>query len=349
MKKKFARVLAILLSLTLLLSACGGTETTSGSSAASGDTGSSTADAGSSTEDAGAGLDIPSQQLTIGTASAGGAFYPIGTGIAEVITQHVDALNVTAEVTGGSVENPRLVGNNESDLGIANADHANFAVAGTDPYDQPYNVEAVCSLHASILHIVTTEDSGITSIEDLKGQKVAVGPAGGGSIPMMTAVLKAYGMTMDDIVPSYLSYDDGISQLTDGQVKAALVGAGYPAASVMAMAATDKVVMLSIDDDKMDAISADNPFYSKVVVSKDVYETDNDVTVLGVRNLIVCSPDLSEDTVYAITKALYENLDELKSYHNSLSDVEQSTMVDTAGVKLHPGAEKYYKEVGAIQ
>jgi TRAP transporter TAXI family solute receptor len=334
--------LTILFFLALLLSACGGTETTSNSSTAVNDT-------GSSTEDAGAGRDIPFQQLTIGTASAGGAFYPIGTGIAEVITQHVDALNVTAEVTGGSVENPRLVGNNESDLGIANADHANFAVAGTDPYDQPYNVEAICSLHASILHIVTTEDSGITSIEDLKGQKVAVGPAGGGSIPMMTAVLKAYGMTVDNIAPIYLSYEDSISQLTDGQVKAALVGSGYPAASVMAMAATDKVVMLSIDDDKMEVISADNPFYSKVLVSKDVYGTENDVTVFGVRNLIVCRPDLSEDTVYAITKALYENPDELKSYHNALESVEQSTMADTAGVKVHPGAEKFYKEAGAIQ
>ena len=348
MKKKFGKALAILLSLVLLLSACGGTAAPS-SSAPAPSSPAPGSESGSPESQSEAPLDIPSQQLTIGTASAGGAFYPVGTGIAEVISQHVEPLTVTAEITGGSVENPRLVGNNESDMGIVNADHANFAVAGTDPYDQAYDVSAICSLHASILHIVTTENSGIKSIEDLKGQKVAVGPAGGGSIPMMTAVLKAYGMTMDDIIPSYVSYDDGISQLTDGQVKAALVGAGYPAASVMSMAATNKVVMLSLPDEKMAAVSADNPFYSKVVVSKDVYSTDTDITVLGVRNLVIVNPGLGEDTVYAMTKALYENLDELKAYHNSLSSVEQSTMADTAGVKLHPGAERYYKEVGALK
>lgn len=349
MKRNHSKVLAILLSFVLLLSACGGNSAPSAGSPAPAPSSPAAAPGSEASPSSAAEPNVPSQQLTIGTASAGGAFYPIGTGVAEVISQHVGPLTVTAEITGGSVENPRLVGNNESDMGIVNADHANFAVAGTEPYDQPYAVDAVCSLHASILHIVTTENSGIKSIEDLKGQRVAVGPAGGGSIPMMTAVLKAYGMTMEDIVPSYVSYDDGISQLTDGQVKAALVGAGYPAASVMSMAATEKVVMLSLTDEKMAAVSEANPFYSKVVVSKDVYGTDSDIIVLGVRNLVVCSPSLSEDTVYAITKALYENLDELKTYHNALSSVDQATMADTAGVALHPGAARYYKEAGVLK
>ncbi len=348
MKSRTTKGFAILLAFVLLLTACGGSQSPAGSSAP--EPGSSqTAAPAPEGDAAGAGPEVPAQQLTIGTASAGGAFYPIGTGVAEVISRQVGPLTVTAEITGGSVENPRLVGNNESDMGLVNADHANFAVAGTEPYDQPYPVQAVCSLHASILHIVTTANSGITSIEDLRGQRVAVGPAGGGSIPMMTAVLKAYGMTMEDIVPSYVSYDDGISQLTDGQVKAALAASGYPAASVMSMAATEKVVMLSLTEEKMAAVSEANPFYSKVVVSKDVYGTDSDVIVLGVRNLVVCSPELGEDTVYAITKALYENLDDLKTYHNALASVEQATMADTAGVALHPGAARYYKEAGALK
>lgn len=344
MKMKLTKGMALLLTLSMLLTACGGTS----SAPPAGTDPSNAAPAAPESQQDAPASDVPAQQLTIGTASAGGAFYPIGTGIAEVISSHVEPLNVTAEITGGSVENPRLVANGESDLGISNADHVTFAVAGTEPYDKVYEVAAVASLHASILHIVTLDNTGITSIEDLKGQKVAVGPAGGGSIPMMTAVLGAYDMSMDDIVPSYLSYDDGISQLKDGQVKAALVAAGYPAASVLSLAATNKVVMLPLSEEKMAKVSEINPFYSKVVIPADVYDMDGDVIVMGVRNLIFCSPELSEDTVYAMTKALYENLEELKSYHNALAAVEQSTMPDTSGVPLHPGAAKYYEEIGLL-
>lgn len=293
-------------------------------------------------------LDIPVQQLTIGTASAGGAFYPIGTGLAEVITQHVEPLYVTAEITGGSVENVILTGTGECDLAISNADHVADGIAGRGSYDTAYDVNAICSLHASILHIVTLGNTGVKSVEDLKGKKVAVGPAGGGSIPMITAVLEAYGMTFDDITPTYVSYDDGITQLKDGQVDAALVGAGYPSSSVLALQATDKVVMVSLTEEAMAKISENNPAYSKVVVPADTYGMDSDVIVLGVRNLVYCSPDLSEDTVYAITKALYENLTEVQSYHNALTSVTQETMVDVSGVPLHPGAERFYKEIGVL-
>ncbi len=295
----------------------------------------------------GAELNIEEQYLTIGTASAGGAFYPIGTGIAEVITQYVEPLNVTAEITGGSVENPRLVATGEADMGVANADHATFAIEGSDPFDQVYDVSAVFSLHASVLHIVTTADSGITSIEDLAGERVAVGPAGGGSIPGLEAVLGAYGMTMEDIEPSYLSYDDGMAQLKDGQVKVALAMSGYPAASVMSLGATEEVVLISIPDDKMAAIAEANPYYSPVTIATDVYDTAAEATLLGVRNIIFCSTELSDDTVYAMTKAVYENLDELKTYHSALESVTQESMVDTSGIKMHPGAERYYTEIGA--
>lgn len=343
MNKKLVKALTLLLSAAMLLSACGGTSSSSSSTPNA-----SSSPTNSQGEGASTPAQVPAQQLTIGTASAGGAFYPVGTGVAEIITQYAKPITVTAEITGGSVENPRLVGNGESDLGLSNADHVTFAINGTEPFDKKYEVEAVCSLHESILHIVTLEGTGINSIEDLKGQKIAVGPSGGASIPALTAVLKAYGMSFDDIIPSYLSYDDGMSQLKDGQVKVALAQAGFPAAAVMSLATNSKVKMLTIPDDKMAEISAANPFYTKVLLPGSTYDTAEDVTVLSVRNLIYASPKLSVDTVYAITKALYENLEELKSYHNSLAGVEKATMCDVSGVKLHPGAEKYFKEIGAL-
>lgn len=299
-----------------------------------------------------AGIDlskIQSQQLTVGTASAGGAFYVVGTGVAEVITSHVGPLNVTAEITGGSVQNPILVGTGEADMAISNADHVLNAVKGINQYDKKYDLTAIGSLHSSILHIVTLEKTGIKSISDLKGKKVAVGPAGGGSIPMIEAILEVYGMSMDDILPSYLSYDDGISQLKDGQVDCALAAAGYPASSVLSLGATDKVVMISVTAEDMQKVSAKNPYYSMEVVSKDVYGTDEDVTVLCVRNLLYCSPELSVETVYGITQAVYGNLEELKTYHNALRPVSLEAVTDTSTVPLHPGAEQYFKDAGLLK
>lgn len=183
------------------------------------------------------GTGIANQQLSMGTASSGGAYYVIGTGFAEVLTSHIPELNVTAEITDGSVANIRLVSDGDCDIGISNADAVQYALDGTAPYNSVQDVQVLCALHSSIWHVVTTENSGISSIADLKGKKVAVGPAGGGSVAALEVVLQAYGMTLDDITPTYVSYDDGITQLTDGQVSAALAMAGMPAAAVSSMAA----------------------------------------------------------------------------------------------------------------
>ncbi|MCF0238423.1 MAG: TAXI family TRAP transporter solute-binding subunit [Sphaerochaetaceae bacterium] len=288
------------------------------------------------------------QQLTFGTASAGGAFYVVGTGISEVVSQKVDNLYVTAEITGGSVKNCILVGTGESDLAISNADHVVNAVNGVNQYDKKYDLRAICSMHASILHMVTLPGKGINTPADLKGKKVAVGPAGGGSEPMVKAVLEAYGLSFDDIKPSYLSYDDGITQLKDGQVDVALVGAGFPASAVMSLQATNKVVMLSLTDETMAKVSTIVPAYSKIVVPAETYGMDTDVIVLGVRNIVYCSPDLSEETVYNITKAIYENLDEIKTYTAALDNVKLEELTDVAGVEMHEGAKRYYKEKGLL-
>lgn len=294
-------------------------------------------------------LEIPSQQLTIGTASSGGAFYVVGTGLAEVITSAVDALNVTAEITGGSAENVRLVGTGESDMGISNANDVYFGYTGTESFSQAYDLKVISSLHSSVLHIVTLDSTGITGIEDLKGRKVAVGPAGGGSIYPMKLILEAYGLNFDqDITASYLSYDDGIEQLKDGQVDAALVMAGRNASSVQSLQATDRVVLLSVDEDKAAEICKACPFYYGSTVEASVYDMSADAYVLACRNLLYCGGDMDEDTVYAMTRAICENLDSLKEYHASLKGLTLDQMTDTAGVPMHPGAERYFKEAGLL-
>ena len=193
---------------------------------------------------------------------------------------------------------------------------------------------------------MTTENSGISSIADLKGKKVAVGPAGGGSVAALEVVLQAYGMTLDDITPTYVSYDDGITQLTDGQVSAALAMAGMPAAAVSSMAATSKVVMVSIDDEHMKKIQEIAPYYNAVTVPAATYNMDSDAVTIGVKNIIYVSSRLDDATVYEMTKTLVENLDELKSYHSAIKDVTKEGLADVGKFPLAAGAEKYYVEAG---
>ena len=292
------------------------------------------------------GSGIANQQLSMGTASSGGAYYVIGTGFAEVLTSHIPELNVTAEITDGSVANIRLVSDGDCDIGISNADAVQYALDGSAPYNSVQDIQVLCALHSSIWHVVTTENSGISSIADLKGKKVAVGPAGGGSVAALEVVLQAYGMTLDDITPTYVGYDDGITQLTDGQVSAALAMAGMPAAAVSSMAATNKVVMVSIDDEHMQKIQEIAPYYNAVTVPAATYNMDSDAVTIGVKNIIYVSSRLDDATVYEMTKALVENLDELKGYHSAIKDVTKEGLADVGEFPLAAGAEKYYVEAG---
>lgn len=292
------------------------------------------------------GNGIANQQLSMGTASSGGAYYVIGTGFAEVMTSHIPELNVTAEITDGGVANVRLVNDGDCDIGISNADSIQYALDGSAPYNGVQDIQILCALHSSVWHVVTTENSGITSIADLKGKKVAVGPAGGGSVAGLEIVLKAYDMTLDDIIPTYVSYDDGITQLKDGQVVAALAMSGMPAAAVSSMAATNKVVMVSIDDDHMAKIQEIAPYYSAVTVPAATYGMDADAVTIGVKNIVYVSGQLDDETVYVMTKTLVENLDELKAYHSAMKDVTEEGLANVGSYPLAAGAERYYKEAG---
>jgi TRAP transporter TAXI family solute receptor len=297
-----------------------------------------------------AGSASAQQQMTVATASLGGAFYPVGTGIAEVVSKYVPGIKMTAEVTGGSTENPRLVGTGQSDLGICNANHAYQAHRGEPPFARKFDIAVIGALHGSVLHMVTLEKTGVKTVPDLKGKKIAAGPAGGGSVPMLKAVLSVYSeVKFEDLKPSYISYSDGITALKDGNVQAAMIGAGVPAAAVMELGVGEKIRFVEISEAKMAEISKKYPYYSRAIIPAATYKTDKDVLVMGVRNLLVVGSKMNEKTAYEITKAIYTHLNELATYHASVKDVTLKDAVDVAGVPFHPGALKFFKEKGLIQ
>lgn len=292
-----------------------------------------------------AGMSAGAEELRIGTASQGGAFYPVGQAISNLVNKYVDGLTMVPVVTQGSVQNPRLVHKGEVDIGITNNNLAVFANSGAAMYKKggKMDLRAVGSLHFSILHMMTLKGSSINAISDLKGKRVAVGPAGGGTIPFLKQVLGLYGLTMDDITASFLSYSDGFSQLADGNVDAAFALSGYPAGAVMQARANKELKFIALPENKIGEALDKYKNYNRVVVPKGVYKTADDGVVLGVNNMLVVNASADADTIFKITKAIYDHMDEFRANNAHAKQIAPENSLKLR-IPLHPGAERYFKQ-----
>ena len=280
--------------------------------------------------------------MTLATATIGGAYYPVGQAMTSVINKYVTSISLTPEVTNGAVENPRLVGDGNTDFGITNANTAYFAFNGQKPYNKKIeNLAALGNLHPSVFQIVVLAKSKINSVTDLKGKKVAVGPAGGGTLPLLQSVLSEYGMKMDDIKANYLPYTDGFTQLGDGNLDAAIALGGYPTAAVMEIATTQKIRLVVPDQDKFTALLKKYPYYSRIVIPKEVYKQEADVPCVGINNIFFTKKSMDEKLVYEITKALYDHLDELGATNATARQIDRKNLSQTP-IPLHPGAKRYF-------
>ena len=285
------------------------------------------------------------QELRIGTASQGGAFYPVGQAISSLVGAHADGLTMVPVVTQGSVQNPRLVNSGEVDIAITNNNLSVLANKGVGPYKKggAMNLRAIGSLHFSVLHMMTLDGSDINGVSDLKGKRVAVGPAGGGTIPFMKQVLGLYDLTVDDITPSFLSYADGFSQLADGNVDAAFALSGYPAGAVMQAQANKKLKYIPLTDADISTALEKYPNYNKVVIPADVYNTDADGALLGVNNMLIVDAGMSDEMAMKITAAIYDHMDEFRAENAHARQIEPERSLSLK-IPLHPGAAAYFNK-----
>lgn len=283
-------------------------------------------------------------ELRIGTASQGGAFYPVGQAVSTLVTKYAEGVEMVPVVTQGSVQNPKLVHSGEVDIAITNNNLAVFANKGAAMYKKNGAMElrGIGALHFSVLHMITLGDSSINTVADLKGKKIALGPAGGGTIPFFKQVLELHGLSVDDITPSFLSYADGFSQLADGNVDAAFALSGYPASAVMQARVNRDLKFIKLGPDVMGTALDKYKNYNEVVIDKSVYDTAEDGHALGVNNILFVRADMDEETAYQITQAVYGNLDEFKEInaHASQIDPENSKKLK---IELHDGAKRYHQ------
>ena len=288
---------------------------------------------------------VNAEELRIGTASQGGAFYPVGQAISTLVNKHAKGLEMVPIVTGGSVQNPKLVNKKEVDIAITNNNLAVLANKGAAMYKKSgkMNLRAIGALHFSVLHMMTSKNSDINTISDLKGKRFAIGPAGGGTIPFTKQVLGLHGLSIKDIKPVFLSYSDGFSQLADGNVDAAFALSGYPAGAVVQAQVNKSLKFIKLADGKLDQGLTKYKNYNKVVIPKSAYKTDNDGIVFGVNNMLVTDWEMDAVKVYKITKAIYGNMEEFKRINAYAKQINVENSLKLR-IPLHTGAAKYFGE-----
>ena len=288
--------------------------------------------------------------MTFGTAGTGGAYYPVGVCLGSLFEKYLPT-RITVEITGGALENPLLLSQGELDIAMTNEHIGYFAEHQMPPYenltDPNFSVLAA-GLQPGVLHFAVAGDSDIETPYDLKGKVIAVGTQGNGSLSTIEAILKYYGITFNDFTPSYMNYTEGCQGVIDGTVDCCIVPAGIPVSSIQQLAAAGKPYRLLNMPDREGFIE-ENPFYVSFDLPANTYSGQSDtVETFATANVIIVRGDLSEDVVYELTKCLWEHIDEVYQTIPGLKDsLKLENALDTT-VTVHPGALKYYKEVGLI-
>lgn len=326
MKRNKMYLVLILMMTALILAACGGNEA-------------GTDDSGDEAEEP----KVEKQFINLVTGGTGGTYYPLGGSFAQIITDHTNA-DATAQSSGASAENMQAISSGDADIAFTQTDIASYAKDGQLMFEGSAvtNAQAVASLYPETIQIVTTSKSGITSIEELKGKSVSVGAPGSGTYANAEQILEIYGMTMDDIKPQNLSFDESTGGIQDGTIDAAFITAGTPTGAVESLAATSEVVILPLTEEKITALIEKYPYYAKDVVPSGTYKIPEDVSTVAVQAMLVVRDDLDEQLVYDITKAIFENLDQVTHAKGELISVENA--LNGIGIDVHPGAQKYLDE-----
>ena len=285
--------------------------------------------------------------VNIATGGTAGVYYPLGGAMAEIFNKNIPGMNASAQSTGASVANINLIKDGKVEVALVQNDIAYYAANGTEMFkDKKVEaIQGIASLYNETIQIVTIEGKGIKTVADLKGKRVAVGALGSGTEANARQIMEIFGITYADIKPQYLSFGEAANGLKDGNIDVAFVTAGAPTAAIQDIAAQHKVALVSIPADKAEALIKKYPFYAKQTVKAKTYPTiAADVQTVAVKAMLVTSEKVDADLLYQMTKAMYGNLDRIKAAHAQGANILKATALEGMGIKLHVGADKFFKE-----
>jgi TRAP transporter TAXI family solute receptor len=295
------------------------------------------------------------QFVTIGTGGITGVYYPTGGAIAKMVNAKRDdyGIRATVESTGGSVFNINAIMAGDLEFGVAQSDRQYQAVEGIADWEDKgpqKDLRAVFSIHAETVDLIAAEDSGINTIQDLKGKRVNIGNVGSGYRQNAIDALEANGLNWEtDFNAESLKAAEAPGLIQDGRIDAAFYTVGHPSGYYKeATAGARKVKFIPIPN--ADKLVAKYPYYAKAQTLMSDYpgaiNTEEAVETFGVKATFVTSANVPDDVVYAITKEVFDNFDTFKKLHPAYAGLTKESMLDGLSAPIHPGAMKYYKEVG---
>jgi TRAP transporter TAXI family solute receptor len=293
--------------------------------------------------------------VSIASGWVTGAYFPMAGAISRIAWKHLkdDGIKVTAESSGASVANAKLIGSGDTDFAILQNDIASYAYHGKKGmFDEPIkDLLGVCTLFPEHVQLVARKDANIKSVGDLKGKKVAIGPVGSGTTENAKQILEAWGLSVEDLAKAeQLTASQSADYIKDGRLDAAFFTVAVGAAVIMDTALIVDVDIVPITGDNVDKLIKKYPFYAQQMVPAKTYKgNDTDIPTVSVMAMLAARADLEADIVYKIIDAMYSDLDQLKKAHAKFKDISMEKGLVGMGIPLHPGAEKFFKEKGILK
>lgn len=289
---------------------------------------------------------VNAENYSIGTGGQSGIYYPFGGALAKVWSEHVPDVNAKAEVTAASVENTIKVVRGDMIAGIAMGNVVLDAYKGEGKFPTKMPVNTLFALYPNLVHTLTLEKSGITSLSQLKGKRISLGAPASGTAVTSAALLESLGIDVKkDIDAVYLNYSETTNALANGQIDAGFIVGGQGVGAVTQIALTHKVKVLSITPEESVMFMTKYPAYSTYDIPADVYNNVGEVSTLSVWNVLVVNAKMSDDMAYNLTKAAYENIGDVRKVVKMAEMTTPENADRLQGVPLHPGAQKYLDSI----
>jgi uncharacterized protein len=289
--------------------------------------------------------------LVLATGGTAGTYYPFGGAMSKIWNSKIKDMNVTAQTSGASGENVRLINKKEVELALVQSDTLDFAFNAKEAFKEPLKgMSAIAVLYPEVVQVVVAADGPIKSFADLKGKKVGVGAPGSGTEANYRQLLDAYGMKKEDVNGQYLSFSESAEAFKDKHIDAFVVTGAVPTSAIMDVATQNAIRILPISNDITAKLTQKYPFLAAVKVPANSYKGQaEDVNTVAVNAVLIAGNQLKEDMAYNLTKALFDNQAELAAAHAKGKELNPQFAVKGVSIPFHPGAVKYYKEKGLMK
>ncbi|HLR01149.1 MAG TPA: TAXI family TRAP transporter solute-binding subunit [Virgibacillus sp.] len=291
--------------------------------------------------------------LKFPTGSTTGTIYPLGAAMTDLWENELDDVQVSVQASNGGIDNLNLLMDGEGDISFAVTSIVSEAYNGERSFEgrQYEDVRILGGIYLNPNQLVVKKDSGIDSPEDLKGKKFAPGSVGSTPEVESSIILPEYGIDYpDDIDENFVGFTEAIDLMQNNQLDGALIQAGLPTSAVSEMLSTADAELRDIDGEVRESLKEQYPWYTDMTIPKGTYEgQDEDIETLAIKMVIITDASVDDDTIYDLTKSLWENVEELESAHSIAKqmDIEEAT-TDLADVPIHDGAKRYYEEEGIL-